>query len=272
MELRGARVLVTGASSGIGAALAADLGAAGATVGLVARREGLLAEVLAVAKRAGACPKSRYWVADLADVAHAEDVARAAWDAFGHLDALVNNAAVPKRRHATALDGDELDLVLRVNASSPARMALAVLPRMLARGAGCIVNVGSLGGRMGIGGEAAYCASKFALSGFTESLAIDLARTGVRAHLVTPGPFDTGIWDQPGEDAAPYDGPKYPPSQASAAIVAVLRGDAGFETVVPADLGAVVEWKAANLDAYLAGATAMAAGGASARSDGGDGG
>ncbi len=264
MDLRGARVLLTGASSGIGAALAVDLGAAGATVGLVARRQGLLEEVLAAARSAGAGPDSQAWAVDLADLEAAERVALQAWESFGHLDALVNNAAVPKRRHVFDLHGDELDLVLRINCSSPARMALAVLPGMLARRSGCIVNVGSLGGRMGIGGEAAYCASKFALSGFTESLAIDLVDSGVRAHLVTPGPFDTPIWDQPGEDPAPYDGPKYPPAQASAAVLNVLRGKGGFETVVPENLRPVVAWKAAHIDDYLQGAAALAAGSAGA--------
>src|SRR5580704_8112571 len=102
MQIEGSRVLVTGASSGIGAALARMLARRGATVGLVARRATRLAEVLADC-RADA-PDSRMWVADLADVGLAGRVAVEAWDELGHLDRLVNNAGVPMRRRADQLD------------------------------------------------------------------------------------------------------------------------------------------------------------------------
>src|SRR5579872_904470 len=93
MDIAGSRVLVTGASSGIGAALARLLARRGATVGLLARRRERLEEVLADC-RADA-PQARLWVADLADVARAEQVALEAWEAMGPLDCVVNNAGVP---------------------------------------------------------------------------------------------------------------------------------------------------------------------------------
>src|SRR6516225_11625836 len=92
----GKRVLITGASSGLGAALARQLAARGAMVGLVARRRDRLGEVLADCRRTS--PGSAMWVADLADTSALGDLALLAWDVLGGIDVLVNNAAIPKRR------------------------------------------------------------------------------------------------------------------------------------------------------------------------------
>lgn len=248
-------VLVTGASSGIGAATAMAFGARGATVGLVARRADRLASVLSESLDAGAAPSSRCWSADLGNLELAEQVAREAWNAFGSIDVLVNNAAIPKRRFVDVLTPAEVDETMRVNFTSPVRMTLALLPLMLEAGSGCIVNVGSMGGRLGILQEAAYCASKFALSGWTESMAADLWHTGVEVRLVQPGPVDTEIWDQPGNDPAHYDGDLAPPSVVADAIVAAVEGSR-FETYAP-DLGAIVEWKSGHVDDFLAGVAAQ---------------
>jgi short-subunit dehydrogenase len=254
IDVAGRNVLVTGASSGIGAALARRLASDGATVALVARREDRLKEVLDDCHAAGATG-SRMWVADLADPDAAARTVDDAWRAFGHLDVLVNNAAMPKRRRVEQLTPAEVDEVMTVNFTSPVRMILAALPRMLERGEGVIVNVASMGGRLGIVHEAAYCASKFALSGWSEAMAIDLWDTGVDVRLVQPGPIDTEIWDHPGSDDPVYDGPKFPPEDVAAGIVAAIGGDR-FETYVP-DLGAIVEGKTADVDGYLAGVAQM---------------
>src|SRR5262245_55643365 len=153
----GKRVLITGASSGVGAALARALAKDGAVVGLIARRRERLAEVLTDCQAAS--PDSTMWVADIADEAGA--LGLQAWDALGAIDVVVNNAAVPKRRVVTALTPSEVEAVMRVNFFAPMRLTLAVLPRMLERGEGMIVNVSSVGGRLGIIHESAYCASKF---------------------------------------------------------------------------------------------------------------
>ena len=254
MDVAGRKVLVTGASSGIGAALARRLAGDGAVVGLVARREDRLQDVLDECHRLGST-ESRLWLADLADVDRAEQVALEAWDAFGHLDVLVNNAAMPKRRRIQELTPAEVEETMAVNFLAPARMTLAVLPRMLERDEGVIVNVASLGGRLGIIHEAAYCASKFALCGWSEAMAIDLAGTGVRVRLVQPGPIDTEIWDRPGSDPPIYEGPKFPPEDVANAIVAALDSDA-FEHYEP-DLKAIVESKTADIDTFLAGVAEM---------------
>jgi short-subunit dehydrogenase len=250
----GKRVLVTGASSGIGAALARRLAADGAVVGLVARRPERLAEVLADCRRTSAA--STMWVADLAETATVGQLALRAWDDLGGIDVLVNNAAIPKRRTVDALDPAEVETVMRVNFFAPMRMTLAVLPRMLARGDGVIVNVSSMGGRLGIIHEAAYCASKFALCGWSESMAVDLYDTGVSVRLIQPGPVDTEIWDQPDNEDPLYDGPKAPAEDVADGIIAALDSDS-FEHYVP-DMKAVVDAKNADLDGYIAGAASMA--------------
>ena len=191
MEVEGSTVLVTGASSGIGAALAERLSARGAVVGLVARREDRLAEVLDRCRRS--TPASRMWVADLGDLDRAVAVALEAWDAMDGLDVVVHNAAIPKRRPVTALTPGEVEAVMRVNFLSPVHMTLALLPRMLERDAGVIVNVSSLGGRLGIATEAAYSASKFALRGYTEALRRELADSRVRVHYLAPRATRTGM-------------------------------------------------------------------------------
>src|SRR5664280_398565 len=175
--------LVTGASSGIGAATARALAARGVTVGIVARRSERLAEVLEACR--SHAPDSRSWVADLSGPAGAAALAEEAWETFGRLDVLVNNAGIPMRRPVTRISLEEVELVMRVNYLSPVAMTLAVLPRMIERGSGTIVNVSSLGGRLGITTEAAYSASKFALCGFSEAMAADLHGTGVKVRPVS---------------------------------------------------------------------------------------
>ena len=253
MQVEGARVLVTGASSGIGAALARILSARGAVVGIVARRQDRLDEVLEACRQH--TPESRSWVADLADTERAEQVALEAWDAFGHLDALVSNAGVPMRRHTRKLDYETLEWVMRVNFFAPARMMLALLPKMEERGSGVIVNVSSLAGRLGNANEAAYSASKFALCGFSEAAAVDLWDSPVAIRLVNPGPIDTEIWDLPGNDAPLYDGPKISAEEMAEGIIEAMSSDR-FEHYVP-DMKAIIEAKTSDIDSFLEGMAAM---------------
>lgn len=253
MDLDGANVLLTGASSGIGAALAPLLAAQGATVGLVARREDRLAEVLERCRPH--TPGSRMWVVDLADLAGAEALALRAWDELGSIDVLINNAGAPKRRKVTELTAEEVHATMALNFESPVRMSLAVLPRMLARDRGVIVNVASFGGRIGIPTEAAYCASKFALSGWTEAMALDLWHTGVDLRLILPGAIDTEIWDQPDNDPPLYDGELEPATDVAAGIIVAIEGDR-FEHYLP-DMKAIVEFKTTSIDEFMAGTIAF---------------
>lgn len=248
-SLIGKRALITGASSGIGAALARGLAARGAVVGLVARREDRLADVLHDCRISS--PDSTMWVADLADGITASRLALQAWHAMGGIDVLINNAAIPKRRNVTALKPIEVEDVMRVNFLAPMRLTLALLPRMLARRTGAVVNVSSVAGRLGIATESAYCASKFALCGWSEAMAIDLAGTGVSVKLIQPGPVETEIWDQPDNEPPVYTGPKVSPEEVAEGIIAAMASDR-FEHYLP-DLKAVVDAKNADVDAFIAG-------------------
>ncbi len=250
----GKRVVITGASSGVGAALARRLAAQGAVVGLIARRRDRLADVLADCRSTS--PDSAMWAADLADSADVGPIALRAWDTLGGIDVLINNAAVPKRRAVTALDPADVEAVMAVNFFAPMRMTLAVLPRMLERDAGIIVNVASVGGRLGIIHESAYCASKFALCGWSEAMAVDLHGTGLSVKLIQPGPVDTEIWDQQDNDDPLYHGPKVAAGEVAEGIIAAL-GDDRFEHYLP-DLKAVVDAKNSDIDAFIKGAAAMA--------------
>jgi short-subunit dehydrogenase len=253
MQVDGASVLVTGASSGIGAALALALAERGARIGILARRADRLTEVAEQCRARGA--EVETWVADLDDLDRAVEVAHEAWTRFDGLDVLVNNAAIPKRRRVTELTIDELDHVMRVNFTAPARMTMALLPKMLERDRGVIVNVSSLGGRLGILHETSYSASKFALCGWSEALALDLWNTGVDVRLVIPGPIATEIWHLPDNDDPLYQGPWEPPETVAADIIGAIEGDA-FEVYSP-DMKGIAEFKTSDIDTFLAGAAAL---------------
>jgi short-subunit dehydrogenase len=256
MTASGSVALVTGASSGIGAATARMLAARGTTVVLVARRADRLEAVLADCT--ASAPESRAWPADLGDPDHAAEVARAVDTELGPVNVVINNAGAPMRRRVQHLTMDEVRRTMAVNYFSPVAISLAVLPGMLQRGAGVIVNVSSLGGRLGIASEAAYCGSKFALAGWSESMAADLHGTGVSVRLVLPGAIDTEIWDQPDNDPPLYTGPLVPAEEVAAGIIDCLSSPA-FEHYLP-DMKAVVEMKTSDFDGFMAGMIAMAEG------------
>jgi short-subunit dehydrogenase len=246
-------VLVTGASSGIGEAVARMLAERGDTVALVARRADRLDAVLADCRITS--PHSARWAADLSDPAAAAELALSVWDHYDGLDVVINNAGVPMRRHATKLTMAEVERTMRTNYFSPVAITVALLPHMLSRRSGTFVNVSSVGGRLGIATEAAYSGSKFALAGWSEALAMDLAGSGVSVKLILPGAIDTEIWDQPDNDAPIYDGPKDPPSGIARGIVDALDSEA-FEHYLP-DMKAVIEMKTSDIDGFMRGMAAM---------------
>ncbi len=247
-------MLVTGGSSGIGAATAIALAERGATVGIVGRREEKLRAVLDRCR--AHAPDSRMWVQDLGDLDAATALVGEAWSAFDGLDVLVNNAAMPMRRPVTRITPEEVATTMRVNFESPVRMTLAALPRMLDRGSGCIVNVSSFGGRVPVFDETAYCASKAALCGWTEAMALDLHDAPVAVRLILPGAIDTDIWDRPGSDPPIYDGPLEAPETVADGIIAAIEG-ATTEHYLP-DMRAIAEFKTSDLDGFITGAAAFA--------------
>lgn len=249
MHIEGSTILVTGASSGIGEALAPMLAERGATVGIAARRADRLAATLARCQEHA--PASRMWAVDLSDVDAAVGLVHEAWEVFGHLDGLVNNAAVGKRKLVADHTPEDVDTVMRTNFLAPVRMNLALLPLMLERGSGTIVNVASGGGRFGISHESVYCASKFALSGWSEVAAMDLADTPVEVKLIQPGAIATEIWDQQPGELAGLPGAEFATAEQCAAGIVDALGTEGFEFFVPADLKAIVDAKNADVTAWI---------------------
>ncbi|MHB1710063.1 MAG: SDR family NAD(P)-dependent oxidoreductase [Acidimicrobiales bacterium] len=187
--LEGRTALVTGASRGIGAATALALDRAGARVGLVARsREALLA----VAGQLNCDPV--VVTADLADPDAPSDVARQALGELGHVDILVNNAAVAARLATVDTDAAVVDHLLAVNVRAPLLLIAALVPSMANRSRGSIINLSSMSGLVGTPRRAAYAASKGALDAATRSLAIELGPSGIRVNSVAPGVVDTALW------------------------------------------------------------------------------
>jgi short-subunit dehydrogenase len=248
--LVGRTALISGASAGIGAALAEGFAARGATVGICARRADRLAEVL---ERCRAhAPDSRSWTVDLSDLDAVGDFARRADDELGGIDLLVNNAGIPKRRRVEATSDAELDQVVAINFLSPVRLTTALLPRMLERGRGQILNVSSVAARLSPPGEAAYAASKAALTAWSESLAVELWDTPVSVHLLNPGVVDTELFHLPDNDPMLAEVEALPTSAVVDVVVDQLAsGD--LERYVPEWFGDVAQMKANDLTGYLTG-------------------
>ncbi|HEX5616266.1 MAG TPA: SDR family oxidoreductase [Acidimicrobiia bacterium] len=253
-DLRDKRVLVTGGSSGIGAALAEGFAARGAVVGICARRRDRLDTVLGRVRAHQ--PASMAWTIDLADLDGLEAFAASVEADLGGVDVVVHNAGIPKRRTVFDLTPDVVESVMRINYLSPARLTLTLLPTLVAR-RGRIVFVSSVAARLSPPGEAAYAASKAALSAWAESLQVDLRDTGVRTHVVNPGIIDTELFQLPDNDpsVAPID-----PLPVDAIVEPVLsmieRGD--FEVYVPEWFADVVASKYRDVGAFLEGSIAWA--------------
>ena len=188
LDLKGCRVLVTGASSGIGAGLAEALAAAGAVVGICARRGDRLSQV--VDRCMEHSPDSRMWVVDLADFDAVDRLSVDVLDAFGGVDLLVNNAGIPKRRHVTALDIDTITQVMHINYLSPTRLTMALLPQMLERGSGTIVNISSIAAVCSTN-ILAYKTSKAGVNALTHQIAMENAKYNIRANVIMPGLMNT---------------------------------------------------------------------------------
>lgn len=190
-SLAGRVALVTGASRGIGRAIALALGAAGAAVGCAARSEGQVqATAEEIRKGGGRAGAFRL------DVTRGEEIAAAVREverALGPIDVLVNNAGITLEKKTLEVTDEEWERVLATNVTSMFRCARAVAPGMIERGRGKIINVGSMYGVIGVPRFAPYCASKAAVAGLTRSLAAEWARHGIQVNCLAPGYVNTDI-------------------------------------------------------------------------------
>jgi len=193
MELKGAHVLITGASRGIGAALAREFARADATVSLTARSAEALEE-LAAELGGTAFP------ADLMDSTAVDSLVERVEAKCGPIDVLVNNAGVEGHGWIHEAEAGILRNVVRLNLETPIVLTRNVLPGMIQRGTGHIVMISSLAGTGGFPGLSAYGATKAGLTNFAAAIALELVGTGVNTTVAAPGPVDTDMWDHIEED------------------------------------------------------------------------
>lgn len=229
MDLKDAVAIVTGSSSGIGAASARLLASRGCNVVInFSRSEGPARAVAEECERLGA--EALLCRADVAQDEDCRRMAAAAMERWGRIDALVNNAGTTKFVNHTDLDGlsaEDFQRIYAVNLVGPFQMIRAVAPHMKARGAGAVVNVSSIAGVMGTGSSIAYAASKGALNTMTLSLARVLGPE-IRVNTVCPG-FVQGDWLREGMGAERYDATKRHLEETTP-----LRGTATAEKVAQA--------------------------------------
>lgn len=191
MDWQNKVVMITGASSGIGRALAADLAKRGARLGLVARRKEVLDEVVSEVELHGA--KALALPASVQDSAGVQAAAERLRAEFGQIDILIANAGIGGSGDPAELKANDYAEVIEVNAIGSANCVAAVLPDMIARGSGHLVAISSLAAYRGLPKSAAYCASKAAVSAFFESLRLDLRRRKINVTIIHPGFIKTPL-------------------------------------------------------------------------------
>jgi short-subunit dehydrogenase len=241
-DLRGRTALVTGATGGIGRAVAVRLAAEGVRLVLSGRRADALTEVASLTG-------GRAVVADLSEPGAADDLAAAA----GEVDLLVANAALPASGPLDSYDGPGADRAIDVNLRSPIRLARALAPAMVGRGCGHLLFVSSLQGLSATPGAPLYVATKFGLRGFALALRQDLADSGVGVSVVLPGFVrDAGMFADSGARLPAGVGTRSPEQVAAACVRAVRRNRAEI-TVAPAALtaGAYIGGSLAGLSARV---------------------
>jgi NAD(P)-dependent dehydrogenase (short-subunit alcohol dehydrogenase family) len=244
-RLEGQRALVTGAGSGIGAAIATALAAEGATLTLVGRDASRLAQHAAVLGGAATS------VCDITDESAVERLAATA----GDVDLLVNNAGAAE---SAPLERTDLALwrrMLDVNATGAFLLCRAFAPAMVERGQGRIVNVASTAGERGYAYVSAYCAGKHALVGLTRALALELAATSVTVNAVCPGYTETPLLERAVEAIVTTTR-----RDADAARRALVRDNPMGRFVRPEEVASAVAWLCEPAQAAVTGRTITVAG------------
>lgn len=225
MEIAGKKVLLTGATGGLGRAMASTLAGAGGAMILSGRNEEALQEL------ADSLPGSGHSVlaADLAGSGAAIELAERA----GAVDCLVANAALPSTGRLTELTDEQVSRMLHINLEAPILLSQALLPGMLERGSGKLVLIGSLAGKAASPRSSIYNATKFGIRGFAFALKSDLVGTGVGITLVAPGFVrEAGMFADSGREAPAGMGTTSP-GEVAEAVAKAVRADKLEITVAP---------------------------------------
>lgn len=240
MRIAGSTIMVTGASSGIGAATALAAGKAGAKVVLAGRDQARLEEVAA---EAGGTPV-------VADLSEADGVRKAA-EAAEHVDVLVNNAGFGYAGELADMPPERIPGLIEINLTAPVALTHALLPGMIERRRGHVVFVTSIAGATGVRGEAVYSAAKAGAGVFADALRQEVAGTGVGVSTVLPGIVDTPFFDHRGVPYARTRPRPIPPERVAAEILAAVERNRA-EVYVPRWLGFPVRVKGAAPGLYRA--------------------
>jgi 3-oxoacyl-[acyl-carrier protein] reductase len=239
-DLTGKCALVTGASGGIGGAIATALHGAGATVGLSGTREGPLEDLAAsLGDRAHVLP------CNLSEPDAVDALPKAATEAMGSLDILVNNAGITRDQIFMRMSDDDWQAVLDVNLTATMRLCRGAIRGMMKARWGRIVNISSVVGATGNPGQANYAAAKAGMVGMSKSIAYEVASRGITVNCVAPGFITTAMTDKLTED------------QKSAILTQVPAGRMGEA----GEIGAAVLYLASPEAAYVTGATLHVNGG-----------
>ena len=223
-KLRGTTVVITGATSGIGRETALEFVRAGARVVVAGRREDRLRElVVEIESRGGQAMAVR---TDVADGSQVESLIEKTIEGFGRIDTLVNNAGVGMAAKFSDQSLEDFKRVMDVNFWGAVYACKAAVPQMKKQGGGVIINVSSIFGKRGMPFETAYCASKFALAGFSESLRVELMSEGIDVSAIFPGAVETEIFEAAANQTGmeiPNAIPKFPAREMAKVIVRDAR-------------------------------------------------
>ena len=230
-DLSGKRALVTGASGGIGAAIARALHGAGAAVGLSGTRE---APLKALADELG--DRAHVLPCNLSDPAAVEALPKQAIDAMGGIDILVNNAGITRDQIFMRMSDDDWASVIDVNLTATMRLCRAVVRPMMKGRWGRIINISSVVGATGNAGQVNYAASKAGMIGLTKSIAAEIASRGITANAVAPGFIATPMTDKLTDDQKDRINGQIPagrmgtPEEIAAAVLYLASPEAGYVT------------------------------------------